>query len=119
MKPFKLRPTASLVACVACIAFANPATADSMRCGSRVINEGDTLEKVQQYCGDPAAQSRTYITRQPRFEAGGREYSFPGEEVVPVDVWTYDFGPNKLMRRVRMIAGRVESIDTLEHGTNP
>jgi hypothetical protein len=95
------------------------ATADAMRCGSRVINEGDTLEKVQQYCGDPARQSRTYLTRQPRFVAGGREYSFPGEEVVPVDVWTYDFGPNKLMRRVRMIAGRVESIETLEHGTNP
>jgi hypothetical protein len=93
-------------------------SADAMRCGSRVINEGDSIDKVQQYCGEPAEMTRTYIERQPRFEVGGQEYSFPGTEEVPVDLWTYDFGPNKLMRRVRMIAGKVDSIETLEHGKN-
>jgi hypothetical protein len=89
-----------------------------MRCGSRVISEDDSLEKVLQYCGKPTEQTRTYIVRRPRFERGGQEYSFPGEEEVPVDLWTYDFGPNKLMMRVRMIAGKVDSIETLEYGTN-
>jgi hypothetical protein len=92
------------------------ASADAMRCGSRVINEGDSIEKVQQYCGEPVERSRTYIERQPRFERGGQEYSFPGTEEVPVDLWTYDFGPSQLMRRVRMIAGKVDSIETLGHG---
>jgi hypothetical protein len=100
------------------IALPSIAGADAMRCGSKLINEGDTQDKVLQYCGEPTEQSRTYIVRKPRFEVGGQEYSFNGEEEVPVDLWTYDFGPNKLMRRVRMVAGKVESIETLEHGTN-
>jgi len=58
------------------------------------------------------------MTRQPRFEFGGRDVPFPGTEDVPVDVWTYDFGSSRLMRRVRFVAGKLESIETLEHGTN-
>ena len=49
-------------------------------------------------------------------EYGGQEIPFEGTEDVPVDLWTYDFGPNRLMRRVRFIAGKVDSVDTLEHG---
>ena len=99
----------SLIACAA--------SADSLRCGSRLISEGDSIEKVLQLCGQPTATRRTWITRQPRFEYGGQEIPFEGTEDVPVDLWTYDFGPNKLMRRIRFVAGKVESIETLEHGT--
>ncbi len=112
--------TDKLLRAIAVLALALPplASADTMRCGSKLISEGDTQEKVLQYCGEPADQKRTWIVRKPRFEVGGQEYSFNGEEEVPVDLWTYDFGPNKLMRRVRMVAGKVDSIETLEHGTN-
>lgn len=92
--------------------------ADSMRCGSQVISEGDAIEDVLDLCGEPATQRRTWITRQPRFEYGGQEIPFPGQEDVPVDVWTYDFGPSKLMRRIRFVAGKVDSIETLEHGSS-
>jgi hypothetical protein len=94
------------------------AQADSMRCGSRLISEGDRIEYVLEHCGEPARKERSWIVRQPRFERGGREYSFPGTDEVPVDTWTYDFGPNKLMQRVRMVDGKVERIDTLEHGSS-
>lgn len=97
---------------------ASVATADSLRCGSKVITEGDLIEEVRQYCGDPAETKRTWMTRKPRFEYGGQEIPFEGSEDVPVDVWTYDFGPNKLMRRIRFVAGKVDSIETLEHGTS-
>ena len=96
---------------------AHAASADTLRCGSRLISEGDTIEKVRQYCGEPVATKRTWITRQPRFEYGGQEIPFEGTEDVPVDLWTYDFGANKLMRRIRFVAGKVDSIETLEHGT--
>ena len=94
------------------------ASADALRCGSRLVSEGDPVEKVLQYCGEPTETKRTWITRQPRFEYGGQEIPFAGSEDVPVDLWTYDFGPNKLMRRIRFVAGKVDSIETLEHGTN-
>ena len=94
------------------------AAADTLRCGSKLISEGDTIDKVLQYCGEPTETKRTWITRQPRFEYGGQEIPFEGSEDVPVDLWTYDFGPNKLMRRIRFVAGKVESIETLEHGNS-
>ena len=95
------------------------ATADSVRCGSKVITEGDPIEEVRQYCGEPTETNRTWMTRKPRFEYGGQEIPFEGSEDVPVDLWTYDFGPHKLMRRIRFIAGKVDSIETREHGNNP
>ena len=92
------------------------ASADSVRCGSKVITEGDTIERVREHCGEPTETARTWMTRQPRFEVGGQEIPFEGSEDVPVDLWTYDFGPNKLVRRIRFIAGKVDSIETREHG---
>lgn len=94
------------------------AAADTMRCGSALISEGDAIDEVLALCGEPRERSRTWIQRPPRFEFGGQEIPFAGTEDVPVDVWTYDFGSSRLMRRVRFIAGRVQSIVTLEHGTD-
>ena len=111
--------TATRLALVAATAVAihGVATADTLRCGSKLISEDDPIDKVVQYCGEPVARERTWITRQPRFEYGGQDIPFAGTEDVPVDLWTYDFGPNKLMRRIRFVAGKVDSIETLEHGT--
>jgi Protein of unknown function (DUF2845) len=105
-----LLPALALLPCLA--------LADTMRCGSALVSEGDTMEKVLTHCGEPQARSRTWIRRQPRFEFGGQEIPFAGTEDVPVDLWTYDFGASRLMRRVRFVAGKVQSIQTLEHGTN-
>jgi hypothetical protein len=93
------------------------ALADSMRCGSRIVKDGDTIGTVLEVCGEPARQERTWIERSPQYELGDQFYSFPGTEFVPVDLWTYDFGRNKLMRRVRFIDGRVVSIVELGKGT--
>jgi hypothetical protein len=92
--------------------------ADALRCGARLITEGDTIDDVLASCGEPTERRRTWIRRQPRFEYGGQEVSFPGQEDVPVDLWTYDFGANRLMRRIRFVAGKVDSIATLEHGSD-
>jgi len=95
-----------------------PAAADSMRCGSKFVDDGATTEKVLYHCGEPVSKERYWITRQPRYYVGSNEYSFPGEEDVPVDLWTYDFGPNKLMQRLRFVAGELKSIETLGYGSS-
>ena len=87
-----------------------------MRCGSRLIGDEDSIDKVIDLCGEPSDRSRTWIVRRPRYELHGNEYSFPGEEDVPVDVLIYDFGPNKLVRKLRFVANKLESIETLGPG---
>ena len=114
----KLDASIRLVWILSGLLIASGASADSVRCGSKLITEGDPIEKVREYCGEPTETKRTWITRQPRFEYGGQEIPFPGEEDVPVDIWIYDFGPNKLVRQIRFVAGKVDSIETREHGTN-
>lgn len=93
------------------------AQSDSMRCGNRIVKDGDTIEKVLDVCGEPVKMERSWIQRAPQYELGGTYHSFPGTEDVPVDLWTYDFGPNKLMRRVRFVDGLVVSIVELGKGT--
>ena len=97
-----------------------PATssfADTMRCGSRLVSEGETRAAVLSKCGEPAdVQTRT-ILRRPYYDFHGRIVYFgDGLVEVPVELWTYNFGPYKLMRRVRFIDGIVDEIETLRHG---
>jgi hypothetical protein len=98
---------------------AAPAHADGMRCGSRLIRDGDARAEVRAFCGEPAdVQTRT-ILRRPTTIIGGRIF-FSGDGLIeiPVETWTYNFGPNKLMRRVRFIDGVVEEVETLGYGYN-
>jgi hypothetical protein len=83
---------------------ANAAQAeDAMRCGTRLASTGDTKYKVRQICGEPADISVVGATREPRLWYYGYRYYYldPPWIDVPVEVWTYNFGPNKLMRRLR------------------
>ena len=44
------------------------ARADGMRCGSRLIGDEDSIDKVIELCGEPSDRSRTWIVRRPRYE---------------------------------------------------
>ncbi|HET9448120.1 MAG TPA: DUF2845 domain-containing protein [Steroidobacteraceae bacterium] len=99
------------------LAFALPASADGMRCGSKLMTTGDVRAKVRQFCGEPTDVQTRYILRRPTFAFGGRIYSYgDGYVEVPVEIWTYNFGPYKLMRQIRFVDGRIEDIETLGYG---
>jgi hypothetical protein len=91
--------------------------ADAMRCGNRLVSEGDTRSQVRGLCGEPSdIQTRT-ILRRPHYSVNGRlVYYGDGLIEIPVETWTYNFGPYKLMRRVRFVDGQVEEIETLGYG---
>jgi len=98
------------------LAAASPAYA--FRCGSYVIDEGATRSEVAAKCGDPTEISRkSAILRRPTTWIGGRPY-FTSEALIeiPVEVWIYNLGPNKLMRRLRFEDGVLVDIDTLGYG---
>jgi hypothetical protein len=95
------------------------AYADGLRCGNKLVVDGDTPAKVRTLCGEPTEVSRRDIMQRPSFVRDGRVYHFGAESVlVPVELWTYNFGPNKLMRRLKFVDGRLEEIETLGYGYN-
>ena len=102
---------------IALLVLALPAGADAMRCGSKLVRDGDTSSKVLALCGEPTDVRRTYILRPPLYDYEGRiSYYGTGLVEVPVEFWTYNLGPYKLMRRIRLVDGEVEEIETLGYG---
>jgi len=96
-----------------------PAHADGMRCGSRLIRDGDARAQVRAFCGEPDDVQTRSILRRPVYNLRGRlVYYGDGLVEIPVETWTYNFGPNKLMRRVRFVDGLVETVETLGYGYN-
>ena len=104
---------------VVAAALAAPAHADGMRCGGRLIRDGDARAEVRAFCGEPADVQTRSILRRPVYNLRGRlVYYGDGLVEIPVETWTFNFGPNKLMRRVRFIDGLVDEVETLGYGYN-
>ena len=101
------------IAALSILAGAATASADSMRCGSKLLTDGDTLDKVEALCGPPAAVERREILRPFGYNRGITVHS---SYEVSVELWTYNFGPNKLMYRLRFEDGLLVDVDTLSHG---
>ena len=91
--------------------------AQAFRCGTHLVHEGDTRSEVIAKCGEPVEIDRRSVWRRPLVWLRGRPV-FLGTDLVeiPVELWTYNLGPNKLMRRIRFEDGRVVEIETLGYG---
>lgn len=101
------------------VGLAPPASADGMRCGSQLVHDGDGRDKVLQLCGRPTERENRSILRRPAIQRNGRVIYFGATHVeVPVEIWTYNLGPGKLMRRIRFVDGVIEEIETLGYGYN-
>jgi Protein of unknown function (DUF2845) len=96
------------------------AGAQTMECGNRLITQGDSLAKVAALCGNPAQVDHTSIIRSA--SAGwvnGQWMQSNGAQIqieIPVEIWLYNLGPDKLMRQIRFEDGRVVKIETLDYG---
>lgn len=82
------------------------ALGQSIRCGSELITKGTSQAKVAALCGQPAQVVRPAVS-------GAVE---PGVSDVEEEIWVYNFGPNKLMQRIRFRNGVVANIDSVEYG---
>lgn len=114
-----MRFSAPLAVLSIAIAPAADAT-EFLRCGHKLVGQGDTRDKVLALCGEPADIAYSSILRRPSYVVDGRTY-FLGDEMVEVRVekWLYNFGPNKLMRRIKFVDGVVEDIESLGYGHHP
>jgi hypothetical protein len=90
--------------------------AHAFRCGTRIITRGDHASKLLHFCGEPESVQSRLAQRALTTRDYGRVY-IPGfVEDVWVEEWTYNLGPNQLMRLVRLENGIVAEIKHLGYG---
>jgi len=106
----------SLLAAVTVVAVA-PASAFAMRCGTHLIERGDTRLELLARCGEPTDISRSVEEHTIAFR-GDNEAVARTVRVV-VDSLLYNFGPTRLMRRVDVRDGVISSISTAGTGFEP
>ena len=95
---------------------------DSMRCGTHLVGEGDGKDKVRTLCGEPTSISLAgYVGGPgyfPNYYNGPFDYSYAwsGWTALPVEIWTYNLGPNKLLRKLRFVGDELDDIRTNGYG---
>ena len=104
-----------MFALTAVLLWSASASADSFRCGTKLMSDGDSSDKVAALCGPPTDVQRREILR-PYYGYGARNIHTSYE--VSIEYWTYNLGPNKLMRRLRFEDGILVDVETLSHGYN-
>ena len=117
----RVRPAVSSVfAAVLLLAAAAVAQADSFQCGNELVGTGDTPDQLIAKCGSPADIERSTAFVPSVAWVNGVPVSAGNTLIeVPVELWLYNFGPTKLMRRVRFESGRVVAIEILGYGYVP
>ncbi len=91
--------------------------AESIRCGNRIISRGSSSAELADLCGNPAQVSRSSMYNGTvNAVSGAPGLATASGEQIEVEIWTYNFGPNQLMERVRIENGIVVQIDSLGYG---
>lgn len=102
---------------IALAALLLPGEALAFRCGSRLVHEGDTRAELLARCGRPTDVSTRTVQRPAVVWRHGRPLHVgPGPVEKVVETWTYNLGPDRLMRAVTLEDGVVTRIDTLDRG---
>jgi Protein of unknown function (DUF2845) len=83
-----------------------------------MIDRGTSSAEVTAFCGAPAQVDRTtaYRSGATTVDGNGRVRGIGAD--VQIEFWTYNFGPNQLMERVRIEDGIVVGIQSLGYGFN-
>lgn len=106
-----------IAAALVALSWTAPAATDALRCGSRLVSEGDTPDAVRAKCGEPSEVSRSSRLQVPVIWRHGRPIRVGDDAIeVPIESWVYNLGPSRFMRRIRFEDDRVVSIETLGYG---
>jgi hypothetical protein len=104
----------------------SPAAADGMRCGTKLVSDGDSTYDVHTRCGEPKFKTKRMELRTIRTWVGapcvrpGAQCGYSVERTIEVQVeeWIYDFGPTQFVRYVTFEDGRLLRIVTGDYGVS-
>jgi Protein of unknown function (DUF2845) len=93
---------------LACVAYAlvQPAHADVLRCGTDLIEQGDSAARVVEKCGEPTSKS---MLEEPVWSQypNGTVYQ---SGTLQSELWRYNFGPNRFPALLKITNGVVQGI---------
>jgi hypothetical protein len=107
-----------ILAALACSVLPGFAAAeDAMRCGSRLVHTGDGKDKVRALCGEPTDVAFAGVVRGIRpYDPYEYSYYGPSWMDLPVEIWTYNLGSSKLLRKLRFVGDELVDIRTDGYG---
>jgi hypothetical protein len=99
----------------------------ALRCGTRLVHEGDTKAEVIHKCGEPSyvdSWKEERISRDfyvpvfydPPWKYHRYRAPFLVNEHVKIEVWTYNFGPSQFIRYLRFENGVLKDISIGGYG---
>jgi len=91
---------ATFVSCA--VLLCTPTAWAQLRCGNTLVHEGERPAQVLLKCGEP-------LVREYHYECVPFEMVCPG-----VEKWTYDLGPQKMLRLLTFRGGRLREIELIE-----
>jgi hypothetical protein len=92
------------------VVLSNLGHADTMRCETGlVVSNGDSAADVLTKCGKPTQ-------REKRQECHGLYTGRSRADCVTVDMWTYNFGPRRLLYSLIFKKGRLAAVQTHGYG---
>jgi hypothetical protein len=93
------------------------AQAQTFRCSDRIISTGTSRAEVVGLCGDPTSVEHKTIYNSISAGADVPANVSVGQSVeIQVEYWLYNFGPDKLMQRIRFEDGIVVHIESAGFG---
>lgn len=91
----------------ALLAITQPSHAETLRCGTKLVREGDLAIQVREKCGDPISEELLGYTLR------GAPPGVRGEREYKIEQWIY--GPDQGYYHVLIFqAGRLDSIDNVK-----
>jgi hypothetical protein len=93
-----------------------PGLAWALDCEGRLVSEGQAAWEVQAICGEPTqVQDTVEIILKPVYDPFGRVVDHL-PVAVPKSVWTYNFGPSRLIYLLTFREGKLTHIETGGYG---
>jgi hypothetical protein len=98
--------------------------AEDFRCGMKIITRGERSYDVLKKCGEPTNVTTWEEVRTKKEFGAGALDPDPGirrvplrvEELVTIEEWEYDLGPNSFIRYLRFENGRLIRITEGDYG---
>jgi hypothetical protein len=94
-------------------------TAKALQCGERLVEIGDAQAYVRSVCGEPSSATTRAETRTEWRTTGVAPHQVRTQVTITVqiDVWVYDWGPERFMEELRFEGGVLVSETPMGPGT--